>query len=75
VIFVGVFTFSTVLTFFSSSYSTMLSGLSFPPREMEILGGLPLQGYHFALLMGPPLLVTWWLAVLSRRYFAAAARP
>ena len=69
VILLGLFTFSTILTFFRSSYSTILSGLAFPPREMEFLGGLPVQGYHFAVLAGIPLLITWGVAILSKRHF------
>jgi hypothetical protein len=69
VILLGLFTFSTVLTLFRSSYSTILSGLAFPQREMEFLGGLPFQGYHFAVLAGIPLLITWGLAILSKRHF------
>jgi len=69
VILFGLFTFSTILTLFRSSYSTILSGLAFPPREMEFLRGLPVQGYHFAALVGMPLLITWGVAVLSKRYF------
>jgi hypothetical protein len=69
VILLGLFTFSTVLTFVRSSYSTILAGLAFPPREMAILGGLPFQGYHFAILAGMPLLLTWGVAILAKRYF------
>jgi len=74
VIFLGLFAFSTLLTFFSASYSTILSGLAFPPREIEFLGGLPVQGYHFALLAGIPLLITWGAAIFSRRHFGAGQR-
>lgn len=74
VIGLGLFTFSTLLTLFRSRYSTILSGLAFPPREMEFLGGLPFQGYHFAVLVGPPLLITWGVAVLSKRHFKTGMR-
>jgi hypothetical protein len=69
VILLGWFTFSTILTFFKSSYSAILSGLAFPPREMELLGGVPAQGYHFAILAGIPLLITLGVVFLSKRYF------
>lgn len=36
---------------------------------MEMLGGLPLEGYHFAVMAGIPLLITWGVAVLSKRHF------
>jgi hypothetical protein len=69
VIWLGLFMFSTVLTFFRSSYSAILLGLAFPPREMEFLGGLPVQGYHFSVLVGIPLFITWVIAILSKRHF------
>jgi MFS family permease len=65
----GLFTFSTVLTLLRSSYSTILSGLNFPPREIEFLRGLPVQGFHFAVLVGIPLFITWGVAILSKRHF------
>lgn len=69
VILVGLFTFSTILTFVRTSYPALLSGLAFPPQEIEILGRVPAQGYHFALLVGIPLVTTWIVAILSRRHF------
>jgi hypothetical protein len=74
VILVGSFTFSAILTLVRSDYSSILSGLAFPAREIEFLGGLPVQGYHFAILTGLPLLVTWLIAVLSKRHFKAGRR-
>jgi hypothetical protein len=71
VIWLGPFTFPTVLTFFRSSYSTILTGLAFPPREIEFLDRVPVQGYHFAVLIGIPLFITWVVAVLSKRHFVA----
>jgi MFS family permease len=73
-ILLGLFTFSTVLTLLRSSYSTILSGLAFPLREMEILGGLPVQGYHFSVLVGIPLFITWVIAILSKRHFRTGVR-
>lgn len=69
VILLGLFTCSTLLTFCRSSYAAILTGLAFPPRELEFLGGVPAQGYHFALLVGIPLLITWGVTLLSKRHF------
>lgn len=69
VIWLSLFTFSTVLTFCRYDYSAILSGLAFPPREMEFLGGIPVQGYHFSVLAGIPLFITWVIAILSKRHF------
>lgn len=65
----GTFTFSTLLTFWRTDYATLLAGLAFPSREVEILDGLPLQGWHMALLFGLPLLLTWGLLLASKRHF------
>lgn len=73
VIWLGLFTFSTILTFCRYSYLDILSGLAFPPREIAFLRGVPAQGYHFAILVGLPLLITWLLAILSKRYFRRGA--
>jgi len=69
VILLGLFTCSTILTFCRSSYSAILSGLAFPPREIEFLRGIPAQGYHFAIMVGIPLLMTWGVVILSKRCF------
>ena len=71
--YLSVITFSTILTLVLSSYSTILSGLEFPRKEIEFLGGLPVQGCHFAVLAGIPLLITWVVAILSKRHFRRGA--
>ena len=60
---------SLFLTLFQSSYSDILSRMKFPPREIEFLGGLPIQGYHLAVLIGTPLLITLGVIVLTKRHF------
>ncbi|MBN1887201.1 MAG: hypothetical protein JW850_04405 [Thermoflexales bacterium] len=72
VVLLGLFTFSTVLTFFRYSYLDILAGLAFPPSEIEILDGIPAQGYHFSILVGLPLLITWVIALVSKRHFKAS---
>jgi hypothetical protein len=67
-------TSSLVLTLCLSSYPELLSTMRFPPTEMEILGGLPLQGFHLAIFFGLPLLATLGLLVHAKRYFGAG-RP
>jgi hypothetical protein len=68
-ILLGLFTFSTMFTFFRYSYADLLAGLAFPARELEILGGIPAQGYHFSIMVGIPLLITLAIAIRSKRYF------
>lgn len=65
----GSFTISLWITFINTSYAAMLSGLEFPAREIDMLDGLPFQGFHFALLAGIPCLITWILAISSKRFF------
>jgi hypothetical protein len=43
--------------------------MNFPPTEMEILHGLPFQGYHFAVFFGLPLILTLFLLLASKGHF------
>ena len=70
-VYFGLMTFSSILTLSRSSFSDILSRMNFPEMEMEILQGLPFQGYHFAALIGIPLLITLGLVIYSKRYFKA----
>jgi len=74
VIFTGLFAVSTVVTFLRTSYADLLSMLSFPPAEMSILEALPVQGYHLAVLAGVPLILTWVMAILSKRCYMNEVR-
>ena len=70
-VYFGLMTFSSILTLSMSSFSDILSKMRFPETELEILQRLPFQGYHFAALMGIPLVVTLGLILYSKRYFKA----
>jgi hypothetical protein len=70
-LYVGLLTFSSILTFSRSIYLDILSIMRFPPTEMEFLDGLPFQGFHFALFIGIPLFLTLGLIIFSKRYFGA----
>ncbi|MDY7042206.1 MAG: hypothetical protein SVX38_15220, partial [Chloroflexota bacterium] len=67
----GLMTFSSILTFSRYSYLDILSRMKFPPTEIEILDGLPFQGFHFAVFFGIPLLITLTVIVLSKKHFGA----
>lgn len=69
VFFLGLFTISTVVTLLKTNYTNLLSILSFPPIEMNILKALPIQGYHLAILAGIPLFLTLITAILAKPYF------
>lgn len=74
VVLLGLLTLSTVLSFSMSSYPELLSALAFPETEMAALRGIPVQGYHLAILAGIPLLATWVIAAASRRCFGSGNR-
>jgi hypothetical protein len=65
----GLFTISLITTWLNTGYPQMLSGLAFPARELDMLDGIPLQGFHLAFLTGVPCFITWILAVSSKRFF------
>ena len=65
----GILAISTIITFVNSSYSTILDNMKFPLKEILFLGNIPIQGYHFAIFAGIPLLVTWILAIMSKKQF------
>ena len=39
----------------STTWAELLEVLAFPPYELAFLGGIPLQGWHLAVLVGAPL--------------------
>lgn len=66
---VGLFGLSCLITFPLSSYQEILAVMNFPPSEMDFLDGIPARGYHFAILSGLPLVLTWVVAFKSRKHF------
>ena len=64
-------TLSTIITLVQSSFSEMVLLMRLPPRELEFLKGVPLQGAHFALFFGIPLIGALALIITARRYFGA----
>jgi len=69
VLMVGLLASSSILTLTVTSLAELLALLRFPPREMEFLDGLPLQGWHLAAFIGLPLLLTLVTILLSKRHF------
>jgi hypothetical protein len=61
-----------ITTLLSSSWAAMLAAANFPALEMEMLQGMPLHGYHFAVLAGLPFLLVIYLIVRARPSFNAA---
>jgi hypothetical protein len=73
-IYSALMTFSLLMTLVQSTYADILQVLQFPPKEMEILQGLPIQGYHLAILVGVPLIITLGVIVWARPYFRSDGR-
>ena len=73
-IYFGLMISSAIVTLSTSSYADILSILSFPPTEVAFLDGLPFQGFHFAVLIGIPLLLTLGVIVLARPHFGAGVK-
>jgi hypothetical protein len=73
-VFFGLLTISSVSTLATSSWGEMLSLLNFPPTEMEALQGIPVQGLHFAVFVGIPLLATLGAIFLSKRPFSSGSQ-
>jgi hypothetical protein len=67
-------TISYVVTLLSSSWQGILSIADFPIFEIEILQGIPLQGYHLSILVGIPFLLTIGLILRARPYFGPQDR-
>ena len=68
-VYLALMTISSFLTLLKSRYSDLLSMMQFPPTEIEFLDGIPVQGYHFAVLIGLPLLITLGVLILAKRHF------
>ncbi|MGI6777072.1 MAG: hypothetical protein ACOX7R_03290 [Acetivibrionales bacterium] len=70
----GILTISTITTFVNTSYSTILDNMKFPSKEILFLGNIPVQGYHFAIIAGIPLLVTWILTIMLKKHFLQVSK-
>jgi hypothetical protein len=57
-------TLSYIITLMRSSWMEILSILNLPPFEIEFLQGIPLEGYHLAILAGLPF---FWVICLILR--------
>jgi hypothetical protein len=73
-LYFGFMTASWIVTLVRSSWSDILAAMDFPSFEMEILQNVPLQGVHFSVLAGVPLLLTLVAIVRARRCFGAESR-
>ena len=67
-------TTSLLVTLLRSNWADLLRALQVPSREVEMLDGLPIQGYHLAILIGIPLLITLGVIVWARPYYGGRTR-
>ena len=74
-VLLGLLVVLAVLASLCTGYSALLSVLSFPSAEMRFLAGVPVQGWHLAVLSGIPLLAGLLAAATSRRCFKDPRRP
>jgi hypothetical protein len=72
-VFLGLLTVSVFVTFSQRSLADILSRMRFPPTEMEALQNLPFHGFHLALMLGVPLLITLGLLIASKPHFRTAS--
>ena len=72
-VFFGLLTITTIITFSKTSYAELLAMMRFPPVEMDALQGPPLEGYHFAILLGVPLFLTLGAIFLARRDYISSS--
>lgn len=68
-VYFGLLAFTTILTFPKTNFLELLFLVNFPPTEIEILQGMPLQGYHLAIIFGLPLLLTLVMILLTKPHF------
>jgi hypothetical protein len=60
---------SSTATFLRMDYAEILARMSLPAKESEILERLPLEGCHFALFVGIPVLLTLIAVFRARSHF------
>ena len=68
-LYFGLMAVSWIVTLAKSSWLDILASMNFPPFEVAILQKWPLQGSHFAVLAGIPLVLTLGLLIRAKRYF------
>ena len=69
-VFFGLFTLSSIVTLTMSSYAEILSQMQFPVFEIDSLQRMPLRGFHFAIFIGIPLLITLGIIISARSHFS-----
>ncbi|MBN1934977.1 MAG: hypothetical protein JW934_09950 [Anaerolineae bacterium] len=68
-IYLGLSIVSISITLVGMDYPDLLDRLAFPPAEVDVLRGLPVQGLYLVPLIGLPLAMTLGAVVLARKHF------
>jgi hypothetical protein len=63
----GVGAASWIVSLAASSWSELLALLALPPYEAAFLDGIPLQGWHLALIVALPAALLLWQIASARR--------
>jgi hypothetical protein len=70
-VYFGLATLSTILTFVRLSWPDILAVMQFAPTEIEALDGIPASGLHIAAFIGLPLVGTVIAIIYSKHFFLA----
>jgi len=69
IVFLGFLTVSLTVTFLTTTPHEIVALMPLAPLEVEAVSGIPMRGYHLALLAGMIPLATLMAVVVSRRGF------
>lgn len=73
-LFFGWMLLAWTFSLFTTSWSELLGLMAFASFELEMLSGMPIQGWHLAVMIGVPLALTLVALLRARPYFSAAAQ-
>lgn len=62
---------SCVVTCLTTSYHQILIAMNFPAAEIQMIGSIPAEGWHFALLVGLPFLLAFVMILRARSSFSS----
>lgn len=68
-VYYAVLAASWLITFAQTSWANLLAWMQFSPTEVEMLAGIPLQGYEIGVFVGLPMLACLAVILASRRHF------
>lgn len=60
---------SCIVTCLTTTYRQILVAMNFPAAEIQMIGSIPAEGWHFALLLGLPFILTVVMIFRARSAF------